>query len=77
MANNNNAEELATEEETDIFYMQRQLTETLTDLLAKQLPTQQEAIYVQPAAPVYKPPNYLLYIGIGVGLLIYFRKIRL
>ena len=90
MANNENAndtdndtgEEKTTDEEyTDIFYMQQQMTETLMDLLGQQdrdeVPVPTETIYVQPPSPVYKSPNYLLYIAAGVGLLIYFGKIKL
>lgn len=63
------------EEDTDVFYMQQEMTGALMDLLERQDSTEQ--IFVQPPAPVYKPPNYLLYIVAGLGLLIYFGKVKL
>lgn len=66
------------QEETDIFYVQQQMLDTLTDLFTKQdqqLPPQ--PVYVSPSAPLPKAPNYLLYIGIGLGVLLLTGRLKL
>lgn len=71
----NMAEETA-EEKTDIFYAQEQMIENLTDLFMKQ-DQQEQPLYVAPPAPIPRPRNYLLYIALGIGILIYMGKIKL
>ena len=73
------AEETAEEkqEETDIFYVQQQMLDTLTDLFTKQDQGRPQPVYVSPAAPVSRPPNYLLYIGIGLGFLLLTGRLKL
>lgn len=68
------AEEKTEAEKTDIFYVQQQMLDTLTDLFMRQ---DQKITYVAPPAPVPRPRNYLLYIVIGIGLLLYTGKIKL
>ena len=65
------------EEKTDIFYVQQQMLDTLTDLFTKQDQQRPQPVYVSPAAPVPKPPNYLLYIGIVVGILFFTGRLKL
>ncbi len=70
------AEEEKTEEEkTDIFYVQQQMLDTLTDLFMRQ--DREQVTYVSPPAPLPKATNYLLYAGIAIFALIYFGKIKL
>lgn len=68
------AEEKTEEEKTDIFYVQQQMLDTLTDLFMRQ---DQKITYVSPPAPILQPRNYLLYIAIAIGILIYMGKIKL
>lgn len=69
------AEEKTEQEKTDIFYVQQQMLDTLTDLFMRQ--DQQETVYISPPAPVPQPRNYLLWIAIAIGILIYMGKIKL
>jgi len=62
---------------TDIFKQQEQTIVMLQDVLRKQ--AEEEAgppqiIYAQQPELVRKPPNYLLYIALGVIALILFKK---
>jgi len=75
MAEEKTAEEK--QEETDIFYVQQQMLDTLTHLFTKQDQQRPQPVYVSPAAPVSKPTNYLLYIGIGIGILLFTGKLKL
>lgn len=68
------AEEKTEEEKTDIFYVQQQMLDTLTDLFMRQ---DQKITYVAPPAPIPRPRNYLLYIAIAIGILFYTGKIKL
>lgn len=68
---------LAEEEEiTDIFYTQEFTIETLTDLLQQQ---DQEQVHISQPASMPRPrtTNYLLYIGVGIGILFLTGKIKL
>ena len=65
------------QEKTDIFYVQQQMLDTLTDLFMRQDQQRPQPVYVSPAAPVPKTPNYLLYIGIGIGILLFTGKLKL
>ena len=69
------AEEKTDAEKTDIFYVQQQMLDTLTDLFMRQ--DQERITYVSSPAPIPRPRNYLLYIVVGIGILIYFGKIKL
>lgn len=62
------------QEVADIFYTQQEMVGSLTDLLASQ---DRQVTYVSPPAPIPRPRNYLLYVVIGIGILIYFGKIKL
>ena len=62
---------------TDIFKQQTQTIVTLQDVLQKQAREEvgpQQIIYAQQPEPVQKPPNYLLYVALGVVALMLFRK---
>lgn len=63
---------------TDIFKQQEQTIVMLQDVLRKQTEEEeagpQQIIYAQQPEPVQKPPNYLLYIALGVIALILFKK---
>lgn len=79
--NNSNAENNDNNEttKTDIFKQQEQTIITLQDILRKQAEEEtdaapQQIIYARQAEPAKKPPNYLLYIALGVLALAYFRK---
>jgi len=66
---------LAEEEEvTDIFFTQEQMIGSLQDILAIQ---DREPVYIRPQAPQPKPKNYLMYIGIGIGILLITGKLKL
>ena len=70
------AEEEKTEaEKTDIFYVQQQMLDTLTDLFMRQ--DTEQVTYVSPPAPLPRSTNYLLYAGIAIAALIYFGKLKL
>lgn len=68
-------EEETDQEKTDIFYVQQQMLDTLTDLFMRQ--DREQITYVAPPAPIQKPRNYLLWIAAGIGILIYLGKIKL
>jgi len=55
---------------TDEFQAREQVIETLTDVLGRQ---RRQPVYVEPE-PIAKPPNYLLYAAIGIGLWLFLRK---
>jgi len=61
---------------TDIFKQQTQTIVTLQDVLQKQAKEEgpQQIIYAQQPELVQKPPNYLLYVALGVIALILFKK---
>lgn len=63
------------EEVTDIFYTQEQMIGSLQDLLSIQ--DRQQPVYVSPAAPQPKPKNYLIYIAIGLGILLFTGRLKL
>jgi len=65
------------QEKTDIFYVQQQMLDTLTDLFVRQDQQRPQPVYVSPAAPIPKPPNYLLYIGIVLGFLLLSGRFKL
>ena len=69
------AEETEETEETDIFYVQQQMLDTLTDLFMRQ--EQQQPIFVGPPAPQPPARNYMLYIGIGIGFLVLTGRLKL
>lgn len=69
--------ETTEEEKTDIFYVQQQMLDTLTDLFMRQDQQRSQPVYISPAAPVPKPTNYLLYIGIGLGFLFLTGRLKL
>lgn len=66
-------EEPQVENVFDIFTVQESTRETLQDILDKQRP---ESVYINPQAPRPRSPNYLLYIGIGIGILFLSGKIK-
>lgn len=57
--------------ETDIFQTQKKMVGSLKEIL-----TDQDR-YISPPAPIQQPRNYLLWIVIGIGILIYMGKIKL
>ena len=62
---------------TDIFKQQEQTIVMLQDVLRKQAEEEagpQQIIYAKQPELVQKPPNYLLYIALGVVALVLFRK---
>ena len=62
---------------TDIFKQQEQTIVMLQDVLRKQAEEAagpQQIIYAQQPEPAQKPPNYLLYIVIGIVALMLLRK---
>jgi len=63
------------EEVTSIFYTQEQMIGSLQDLLSIQ--DRQQPVYVSPAAPQPKPKNYLIYIAIGLGILLFTGRLKL
>lgn len=65
------------EEVTDIFYTQQEMIGSLQDLLAIQDRQQQQPIYVSPQAPLPKSKNYLIYIMVGIGILLFTGKLKL
>jgi len=69
------AEEQTEQEKTDIFYVQQQMIDTLTSQFLSQ--DQEKTVYISPPAPAPRPRNYLLYIVVGIGILIYLGKIKL
>ena len=72
-------ERLVAEEEevTDIFFTQEQMIGSLQDLLSIQDQQQAQPVYISPQAPQPSPKNYLIYIGIGVGILLFTGKLKL
>jgi len=65
------------QEVTDIFFTQEFMIESLTDLLQQQ-DQQQQPVYISPPQmPQQRPKNYLMYIGIGIGILYLTGKFRL
>lgn len=66
-------EKLRAEEQeiADIFYSQEQMIGTLTERLESQ---DRELTYV---SPIQKPVNYLLLVAVGIGILIFWGKIKL
>ncbi len=65
-------EDIATE--TDIFQQQRKTIDTLMDVLDRQGgAATQEIVYVQPQEEK-EPPNYILYIGIGLAAMFLLKK---
>lgn len=64
------------QEVTDIFYTQQEMIGSLTDLLAIQ-DQQEQVTYVSPPAPLPKPTNYLLYVGIGIAFLLFTGRLKL
>ena len=66
----------AEEEVTDVFFTQEFTIEALTDLLNKQDQEKPQPVYISPQAPQPKPTNFLMYIGIGIGLLFLTGKIK-
>ena len=69
------AEEQTEQEKTDIFYVQQQMIDTLTSQFLSQ--DQEKTVYISPPAPAPRPRNYLLYIAIAIGFLIFTGKIKL
>ena len=69
------ADEETEAEKTDIFYVQQQMLDTLMDIFMRQ--DQETITYLSSPAPVPRPTNYLLYIALGIGILIYLGKIKL
>jgi hypothetical protein len=64
------AEAAATE--TDIFEQQKKTIDTLIDVLANQGTANPQIVYTQPAEQTQqKTPNYILYIAIGLGVIIF------
>lgn len=61
------------QEVSDIFFMQEEMVESLKNILSRQ----EQPVYIQPPAPIRKPSNILLYIGIGIGLLFLTGKVKL
>ena len=65
--------------QTDIFEQQKKTIDTLITVLEKQGVSgqPQQIVYAQPAQePEKKPPNYLLYAGIGLVAVILFMKMK-
>lgn len=62
--------------QTDIFQQQAKTIDTLYEVLQKQASAQpQQIIYASPTEPAEKPaPNYLLWIGIAVVVLTFFKR---
>jgi len=65
------------EEVSSIFYTQEQMIGSLQDLLEMQDRQQVEPVYISPQAPQPKPKNYLIYIAIGIGILLFTGKLKL
>lgn len=63
------------EEVTDIFFTQEFAIQKLTDLLQQQ--DTRQPVFVGPPAPQRQPKNYLMYIGIGIGILFLTGKFKL
>ena len=70
MAENNDNE--ATE--TDIFQQQKKTIDTLINVLEQQGGPAQPVYVSPPAPPAAKPTNYLLYAGLALGAIIFFKK---
>jgi len=69
-------ENLATE--TDIFQQQKKTIETLQDVLVQKQALGPQIVYASPSPePTTKSPNYVMWIGIGLGFLILTRKVKL
>ncbi len=64
-------------EVTSIFYTQEQMIGSLQDLLAIQDQQQPEPVYISSPAPQPKARNYMLYIGLGIGILLFTGKFKL
>lgn len=77
MAEDTEETEEEKQEETDIFYAQQQMVDTLTDLFMKQDQQRPQPVFVGPPAPQPPARNYMLYIGIGIGLLILSGRLKL
>ena len=60
--------------QTDIFQQQKKTIDTLVNILAEQGSQPQQIVYAAPAEQQAKPPNYLLYIGIGILAILLFKK---
>ena len=58
------------QQQTDEFYSQEQIIETLTSVLDRQ---RKGAVFVAPQ-PVKKAPNYLLYIAIAAAAFLFLKK---
>lgn len=59
--------------QTDIFQQQKKTIDTLVQVLAEQGITQQQVIYDRPPE-LTKPPNYLIYLAVGVLAILLFKK---
>ena len=70
------AEEDKEPTETDIFQQQVKTIDTLIDVLEsdKGRSQPQQIIYATPAARKEKAPNYILWIGIGIGAFLLLKK---
>ena len=64
--------------ETDIFQQQKKTIDTLIDVLEKDQggSAPQQIYYSQAASPQQKPPNYIMWIGIGIAVFLLLRKKR-
>lgn len=61
--------------QTDIFQQQKKTIDTLVQVLAEQGVSQpQQIVYGPPAEPAEKPPNYLIYLAVGVLAILFFKK---
>ncbi len=67
------AETIATE--TDIFQQQKKTIDTLVNVLQEQTQQVTQPVYVSPA-PAQSTPNYVLYIGLAIAAMFFFKKGR-
>lgn len=62
-------------EVTDIFFTQEEMIGSLQDLL--EIQDRQQPVYISSPAPLPKPKNYLIFIVIGIGILLFTGKLKL
>jgi len=70
------AEESTTEAtQTDIFMQQKKVIDTLVNELARQGNIQAQPVYVSPPAEQKQDsPNYVLYAGLALAAILFFKK---
>jgi len=76
MADDATSKEVQTATDTDIFQTLQKVNQSLLDVLQSKIGTN-DISYVQQvpvAAPASGGPNYLLWVGVGLGALLLLRK---